>query len=100
MHSTDAFDRDIIQGYGVMVLPTVPGRYVRYVRMFRPASSSLMQEFQAWITGNRPQVCVYVWEYYLGCQHLTQLGPLLSRLCPLAHPTVLLEQVCGPRRWP
>ncbi|GAQ83918.1 B9 domain-containing protein [Klebsormidium nitens] len=47
----DALGRDVIKGYGCVHLPTAAGRYVRKVRLFRPLSSSLMQQFTSWIAG-------------------------------------------------
>lgn len=51
----DLFGRDVVRGYGSVLVPPFPGEYVRYVRMFAPVSSSLLQGFVSWITGNHPE---------------------------------------------
>ena len=56
VYRQDSFGRDIIQGYGSMLVPTVAGRYTRYVRMFAPVSSSPFQSMLVWLTGNKPEV--------------------------------------------
>lgn len=56
VYRQDSFGRDIIQGYGSMLVPTVPGRYTRFVRMFAPVSSSPFQSILVWLTGNKPEV--------------------------------------------
>ena len=55
VYRQDSFGRDIIQGYGSMLVPTVAGRYTRYVRMFAPVSSSPFQSMLVWLTGNKPE---------------------------------------------
>ena len=47
----DALGRDIIRGYGMLHIPAFAGRYDREVRLFRPMSASLYQQFVSWITG-------------------------------------------------
>jgi B9 domain-containing protein 1 len=51
----DFLGRYVIRGYGSVLLPTTPGRYVRYVRTFAPASSTLLQAALAWLTGALPE---------------------------------------------
>jgi B9 domain-containing protein 1 len=55
VYGIDAFGRDVVHGYGSVLVPTVAGTYTRYVRLFKPLSSSLFQSVQAWITGQRPE---------------------------------------------
>jgi B9 domain-containing protein 1 len=51
----DFLGREVVLGYGSMLVPTVPGRYIRYVRTFAPVSGSAVQGFLAWLTANRPE---------------------------------------------
>ncbi len=52
--NSDVFGRHVIRGYGSVLVPTVPGSYTRYVRTFAPASSTYLQAFLGWATGNLP----------------------------------------------
>jgi hypothetical protein len=52
----DMLGRFVVVGYGSVLIPTVPGRYTRYIRCFTPVSSTLLQAFLGWITGNAPEV--------------------------------------------
>lgn len=51
----DLFGRLVTRGYGSVLLPTIPGRYVRHVRMFAPVPSTLLQGFIGWLTGAPPE---------------------------------------------
>jgi hypothetical protein len=51
----DLFGRFVIRGYGSVLVPTVPGKYVRYVRTFAPVSSTLLQAALGWLTGSLPE---------------------------------------------
>ena len=51
----DFLGRYVIRGYGSCLLPTTPGRYVRIVRTFAPASSSMLQAALSWLTGSLPE---------------------------------------------
>lgn len=53
--SIDMFARDVLVGYGSLMVPTVPGTYVRTVRLFRPVSPTMLQQAFAWLTGNHPE---------------------------------------------
>jgi B9 domain-containing protein 1 len=52
--NSDMFGRHVVRGYGSLLVPTVPGTYTRYVRTFAPASSTYLQAFLGWATGNLP----------------------------------------------
>jgi hypothetical protein len=54
-HAQDFLGLYVIRGYGSVLLPTTPGRYVRIVRTFAPASSSLLQAALSWLTGSMPE---------------------------------------------
>ena len=77
VYRQDSFGRDIIQGYGSMLVPTVPGRYTRFVRMFAPVSSSPFQSILVWLTGNKPEV--RAWHLETSCA-----APPLTLHLPLA----------------
>lgn len=51
----DLFGRYVIRGYGSVLIPTVPGKYTRYVRTFAPVSSTYLQGFLGWMTGQLPE---------------------------------------------
>jgi B9 domain-containing protein 1 len=55
VYSMDMLGRFVIRGYGSLLIPTVPGQYTRYIRTFAPASSSYLQAFLGWLTGNLPE---------------------------------------------
>eukprot|EP01083_Nonionella_stella_P029151 80331_1 len=55
VYGFNAFGRDVVRGYASTRLPTRPGRHTLLVRLYSPMSSSLCQQFIAWITGNPPE---------------------------------------------
>lgn len=55
VYNLDLLGRDVVRGYACVVVPPFAGRYVRYVRMFVPMSTSRMQALLAWLSGNRPE---------------------------------------------
>lgn len=52
----DLLGRYVVRGYGSVLIPTVPGRYVRYVRCFTPVASTMLQGLLGWLTGSTPEV--------------------------------------------
>lgn len=54
-YGLDALGRDVVRGYGSTTLPLTGGQITRTVPLFRPCSSSLMQQFTAWLTGTPPE---------------------------------------------
>jgi B9 domain-containing protein 1 len=55
IYGVDGMGRDVVRGYGSMLLPTTPGRHVRYVHTYTPLSSSILQRFMAWMSGTHPE---------------------------------------------
>jgi B9 domain-containing protein 1 len=55
VYSVDNLNRHVLRGYGVCHVPVSAGRHTQYIRTFRPISSSLLQRFNAWITGEPPE---------------------------------------------
>lgn len=53
VYGMDMLGRDVVRGYGQMHVPTTPGTYTRYVRMFKPCSSSWVQEWWSWLFGTQ-----------------------------------------------
>ena len=47
----DFYGRKVAIGYGNVHIPTTPGRHVRYVKTFLPASSSMLVRFIGWLKG-------------------------------------------------
>lgn len=45
----------VLAGYGLVHVPTAPGRYERVLRMFRPASASLWQSINSFLFGDPPE---------------------------------------------
>jgi len=98
VYRQDSFGRDIIQGYGSMIVPTVPGRYTRYIRMFAPVSSSTLQSWLVWLTGNKPEVRAVLHFFCFVLFVLCCLGRWLllssSSLCFFSLSACLLVSVC------
>jgi B9 domain-containing protein 1 len=55
VYGLDILGRDVVQGYGQLHIPTTPGVYTRYVRMFKPVSLSWAQQLTSWIFGNQAE---------------------------------------------
>ncbi|XP_014236788.1 B9 domain-containing protein 1-like isoform X2 [Trichogramma pretiosum] len=56
IYGLDSFGHDVIQGYGCCRLPPLTGRHEKRIAVYVPESSSLVQQFAAWITGRRPEL--------------------------------------------
>eukprot|EP00161_Ancyromonas_sigmoides_P020814 TRINITY_DN608_c1_g3_i1.p2 TRINITY_DN608_c1_g3~~TRINITY_DN608_c1_g3_i1.p2 ORF type:complete len:198 (-),score=82.96 TRINITY_DN608_c1_g3_i1:131-724(-) len=54
-YGLDLLGRDVVRGYGCCLVPVIPGRHTRTVPLFRPQSSSPIQQFSAWFMGQRPE---------------------------------------------
>lgn len=55
IYGVDGLGRDVVVGYGSLLIPTCPGQYERIVHMYAPVSSSLLQQFLAWVGGTPPE---------------------------------------------
>ncbi|CAG9460270.1 unnamed protein product [Pedinophyceae sp. YPF-701] len=55
VYGVDGMGREVVQGYGCTHVPVTPGQHAVKVRLFRPASSSGIQAFMAWLMGQRPE---------------------------------------------
>eukprot|EP00002_Diphylleia_rotans_P037122 TRINITY_DN8268_c0_g1_i5.p1 TRINITY_DN8268_c0_g1~~TRINITY_DN8268_c0_g1_i5.p1 ORF type:complete len:183 (-),score=42.28 TRINITY_DN8268_c0_g1_i5:192-740(-) len=54
-HTRDAFGREVVNGYGWTHLPISPGRFVHYIPLFKPMSSSSLQRFANWFIAITPE---------------------------------------------
>jgi B9 domain-containing protein 1 len=78
VYGMDYFGRDIIEGYGSLLIPLKPGVHNLSVNMFKPVANSSLNQFLGWLSGNPPEVGSSL--YY----HLThyQCRSLISSLTP------------------
>ena len=55
VYRIDEWGRDVVQGYGQLALPTVPGAQTKYVRIFRPIAKSWFAQATSWVFGSQPE---------------------------------------------
>lgn len=55
LYGLDFFGRDVVRGYGSLLIPTFPGRHELTVDMYRPVSGSKCHEFMNWWRGTIPE---------------------------------------------
>jgi B9 domain-containing protein 1 len=53
---SDWFGREYVLGYGSVLVPSMPGRYEREVRLVSPRSQSIVGRVIGWLTGKRPSL--------------------------------------------
>uniref|UniRef100_K3WSI9 B9 domain-containing protein 1 n=1 Tax=Globisporangium ultimum (strain ATCC 200006 / CBS 805.95 / DAOM BR144) TaxID=431595 RepID=K3WSI9_GLOUD len=86
VYGLDALGRDVIRGYGSVHLPTCAGSTTRDVPLFKPLSSSLLQQFTAWLTGSPPE--------YFDAKFITQNdGREVTRVCSTGKVRLVLNVV-------
>ncbi|EGB06642.1 hypothetical protein AURANDRAFT_28991 [Aureococcus anophagefferens] len=51
VYGVDGLGRDVVRGYGSVLIPPFPGGYDRYIHTYVPVPSSLWQRFVSWFTG-------------------------------------------------
>jgi len=51
VYGLDTLGRDVVRGYGSVLIPTFPGTYERNVQLYLPLPASLWQRFISWLTG-------------------------------------------------
>ncbi|XP_043471924.1 B9 domain-containing protein 1 [Leptopilina heterotoma] len=56
MYGLDLFGHDVTRGYGVCHVPLTAGRHDKKVPIYVVESSSVAQQFLAWLTGRRPEL--------------------------------------------
>jgi B9 domain-containing protein 1 len=52
----DFLGREVAKGYGVVHIPTTPGRHERTVQIFSPLTSSVMLKFFGFLVGQRAEL--------------------------------------------
>ncbi|KAI9205174.1 B9 domain-containing protein [Polychytrium aggregatum] len=55
VYGTDEFGRDVIRGYGTMLLPRSSGRFEKYIEMFAPIATSPLNQLLSWVVGKLPE---------------------------------------------
>ncbi|KAJ1461500.1 B9 domain-containing protein [Pelagophyceae sp. CCMP2097] len=55
VYGVDQFGRDVVRGYGSVLIPTYPGAYVRYAHVYTPVPSSLWQRLSSWFSGSHAE---------------------------------------------
>lgn len=55
IYGLDLFGRDVVRGYGSLLIPTTPGRYTKNVQTYTPISGSACVRFTNWIAGTLPE---------------------------------------------
>jgi len=54
--SPDFLGREVVKGYGVINVPTQPGRHERTVQIFSPLTSSVFLNFLGIIVGQKAEI--------------------------------------------
>jgi len=55
VYGLDLLGRDVVRGYGSLLIPTSPGRYTKRVHTYTPISGSACARFLNWIAGTLPE---------------------------------------------
>lgn len=56
VYGVDMLGRDVVQGYGGVLVPPIAGYHELDVAMYAPLASSPLAQFTSWLTGNAPEV--------------------------------------------
>jgi Ciliary basal body-associated, B9 protein len=56
VYGNNFWGNDVVRGYGSIHVPLVPGRHVRYIKLFVPQSSSLCQRIMSCLKGEAPEL--------------------------------------------
>lgn len=59
VYGIDFFGRDVIRGYGAVLIPLSTGQHEIEVEMFIPLSTSPLNGLISWLLGNPPEVFYY-----------------------------------------
>mmetsp|Transcript_3939 Transcript_3939/g.11646 ORF Transcript_3939/g.11646 Transcript_3939/m.11646 type:complete len:194 (-) Transcript_3939:499-1080(-) len=51
IYGVDSLGRDVVRGYGSLLIPPFAGDYERFIHTYTPVPSSLWQRFISWFTG-------------------------------------------------
>lgn len=55
VYGIDYLGRDVVRGYGSVLVPLTPGPHVLDIDMYVPLATSLFNQFVSWIMGNPPE---------------------------------------------
>ena len=55
VYGIDFLGRDVVRGYGSVLIPTSPGRHALTVEIYRPISGNICHEFLNWLRGTIPE---------------------------------------------
>lgn len=55
VHGTDFLGRDVVRGYGSVLLPLTSGRHELEIQMYTPIASSTLASFVSWLSGKPPE---------------------------------------------
>ena len=56
VYGLDFLGRDVVKGYGSVLVPLTPGRHKIDVDMYTPLATSAMNDILSWLVGNPPEV--------------------------------------------
>ena len=57
VYGLDFLGRDVVRGYGSLLVPASPGRYAKRVQTYTPISASACVRFTNWIAGTLAEYC-------------------------------------------
>lgn len=60
VYGIDYFGRDVVRGYGSVLIPLITGQHTIEITMYVPLATSLFNQVVAQLMGNPPEVCTYV----------------------------------------
>ena len=55
VYGLDFFGRDVVRGYGSVLVPTSPGRHTLTLEIYRPISGNICHQFLNWLKGTLPE---------------------------------------------
>ena len=55
IYGLDFLGRDVVRGYGSLLIPTASGQYEEFVQTYRPISGNLWHQFMNWLYGTLPE---------------------------------------------
>ena len=56
VYGLDALGRDVVRGYGSVMVPTFPGRHIKYIDTYVPISKNFCQRFLNWVFGTPSKI--------------------------------------------
>lgn len=55
IYGLDFLGRDVVRGYGSLLIPTATGQYEEFVETYRPISGNVCHQFMNWLYGTLPE---------------------------------------------